>query len=1808
MKNIHNYFKKTGIFALFVFLLAGFNNFTSVAQNDNRVPFRHRVGLPAPQNNIHTIRGDFAIIGNTNLTLTDPTQVNNSNNQMRYVDVDNNPNTINSSSATLVFSEENNADPNCSEIIYAGLYWSGRATPSTGFTLDIIRGSQPGSPQTINNQIQTAYHNNRITYTSYSLEIDRRGLEDNRYPRYTFISETGGDTYQFEFSNSTNNPARYRIGTSSTYTTLTNQVSQIVGDVRVVTFDPIVIQDGDMTFTIDRLSRNISRTGEVADYQTNDNSARITASGTFIPTIFDILTLDKRKVKFKGPQDSGYREIVTGSNLIFYPNGELEDIYVGYADVTAIVKSQGIGEYSVADLAISDGNGGPVGYFGHWGMVVIYENSKMNWRDVTVFDGYSFLRAPSDRSETTGELLIDGFRASPNGPVNLKLGVMAGEGDRGLSGDFLEIRNAADTEWVRLRHPLNTINNFFNSSIYTPVTNNLGNLALTPRNPNFTNNTGIDIAMWDIPNDNNFIIQNNQTATKFRYGSTQDVYTIYTVAFSVDAYVPDIQGLNQITSINNQPVGSNPTVRPGEELTYTLEIRNLGTESISDTKIIIPMPYTATFVSVNSEVFYSPNQANAPYFDPTLGATGSIVWELGDLPLMEDIQTLLAKLTYSLKATQDCFILANGICEPFIAVSGSISGKGNISQTEFSGVQLVQGFLGGTCEGEPIQTPLVVPIFGALEWVDQNCAEAELFKDFFFCNIDTSSGLPIDLIKDSFPLGTRFFDGRNISTATEYTSTNPFPGTNGTYYAIPANSIDCIYEFKITVSVISSTPDVPEADDLTFCQGVSLPNLNTLIKPSNAGQADEYEIYFFTQENGGPVQLGYEINSNAAGKTTIWVAEGVSSTCIGPRVPVTITIQPNAPSPSVTDQIVCQGSEEIAYMVEASEGFELLFFSSNDSNAQPLSTIPTVDTQEAGNYEIWVSQIAEGFCPSAKVKVNITVKEATAAPISGGNLSKCFEEGITLTATATVEPGFRIVWYDQETGGTVVSSPTLSTLGTVTYYAEAVRESDNCVSVTRTPVSLSLNTCSVELVKTGTWVDKNNDNTASEGDEIIYTFTITNNSPYPFEQVQLLDPKVTVSGGILPSLAPGASDNTTFTAIYVLQQADIDAGSFTNIAQVKGILNGDEASATDEDVQLFTANPAMDLVKTADKSSITNVGEIITYTLTVTNTGNVTISNVELRDPLTNLLQVIPTILPGQQIVVSTTYTVTQADMDRGSVVNTATVSGKNPKNEDTTASDELIIPVIKRTGVSISKTANRSTFAAVGDEIIYTISVTNTGNVTLTNIIIRDPLTNFEQTINSLAPGETKSVTTSYTVKQEDMIAGKVRNVAYVGYDEEEEEEEDDNIVVIENQGKLQVVKTADQETYSEIGQKITYTIQVTNTGNVTLVNIAVTDPLTGLNENIPSLAPGQSVSFTTSYLVSLADLQAGFILNLARASGKDPDNKTIDADGTVTVGKEANQIIAIDDDLGEYSISYGGIIGNILDNDLLNGKKVKDTEVDFEFTELDGIIGLIINDNGELSLVPGVNEARAYRLKYTLTEVNNPLNSDDAWVVFKLYNDDVNLRISKTSNGLEIFEGDEFEYEILVENIGTTTATNVEIVDELPSGLSYLGFTFASNITGISVNATVSGSRVVFSIAELSAGTSVLIKLKVKANPLPNGSPLTITNVATVTSTQTDTNGNDNTGTDVNQIKPFFIGNVITPNGDGKNDRFVIKGIGKFPTNELIIFNRYGDHVYESVNYQNDWSAEGLNAGTYFYVLRGKDILGKEHEFKGWIQVIKK
>jgi gliding motility-associated-like protein len=88
---------------------------------------------------------------------------------------------------------------------------------------------------------------------------------------------------------------------------------------------------------------------------------------------------------------------------------------------------------------------------------------------------------------------------------------------------------------------------------------------------------------------------------------------------------------------------------------------------------------------------------------------------------------------------------------------------------------------------------------------------------------------------------------------------------------------------------------------------------------------------------------------------------------------------------------------------------------------------------------------------------------------------------------------------------------------------------------------------------------------------------------------------------------------------------------------------------------------------------------------------------------------------------------------------------------------------------------------------------------------------------------------------------------------------------------------------------------------------------------------------------------------------------------------------------------------------------------------------------------------------------------------------------------------------------------------------------------------------------------------------------------------------------------VDKLTIPNIITPNGDGYNDVFVIENIDKVETSELIIFNRWGKKVFETTNYRNDWDGENVADGVYFYVLRYKTYFSEE-ERNGSVTVMRK
>ncbi len=312
---------------------------------------------------------------------------------------------------------------------------------------------------------------------------------------------------------------------------------------------------------------------------------------------------------------------------------------------------------------------------------------------------------------------------------------------------------------------------------------------------------------------------------------------------------------------------------------------------------------------------------------------------------------------------------------------------------------------------------------------------------------------------------------------------------------------------------------------------------------------------------------------------------------------------------------------------------------------------------------------------------------------------------------------------------------------------------------------------------------------------------------------------------------------------------------------------------------------------------------------------------------------------------------------------------------------------------------------------------------------------------------------------------------------------------------------------------------------------------------------------------------------------------------------------LIAVMDNFKANEINglAGGTVGNVLTNDLFNGAPVKAADVVVAVKNNGGITGLTIDAIGNL-IVPKGTAPGSYVVTYTICDVNFPTNCSEAMVIVEVFHG-VNLKITKSAISPSNYEGDQLEFLIRVENNGSVDASEVVVTDKLDAGFSYV----TSTVSGASAVASVSGLEVRWTFATLAANQVAEITVRVKANPLADGREKLIANTAKVSSPARELSPNDNSSTTSVAIKPFFLSNVITPNGDGKNDAFVINGLGKFASNELIIFDRWGSHVFQKKGYQNDWTGQGLVAGTYFYVLSVVDPGGAATKFKGWIQLIR-
>ena len=331
---------------------------------------------------------------------------------------------------------------------------------------------------------------------------------------------------------------------------------------------------------------------------------------------------------------------------------------------------------------------------------------------------------------------------------------------------------------------------------------------------------------------------------------------------------------------------------------------------------------------------------------------------------------------------------------------------------------------------------------------------------------------------------------------------------------------------------------------------------------------------------------------------------------------------------------------------------------------------------------------------------------------------------------------------------------------------------------------------------------------------------------------------------------------------------------------------------------------SISLSKSTASTGYNAAGQTIPYSYLVTNSGATTLTGVSVSDNKVSVSCPSTTLAKGASETCTATYTVTQADVDSGSVTNSATASANGPHGS---VSSTVAVLTVESSGTTSSFSLAKSTtspgYGKAGDIIPYTYTVTNTGTTTLHGVVVSDSATDGNGdpaepvTVvcpgGTVAPGKAEVCHAQYAVSQEDVDTGSVTNTAWASAFNPGGAQlcplitscPTQSVTVDANSfiASLSLVKTTTSTGFTAAGQIIPYTYVVKNTGTISLNFISVADatttdepitvscPLTALE----TLAPGASETCTSSYSTTPADVSAGSVTNDAQANAQDVLNE---------------------------------------------------------------------------------------------------------------------------------------------------------------------------------------------------------------------------------------------------------------------------------------------------------------------------------------------
>ncbi|WP_270394775.1 cell surface protein, partial [Bacillus paranthracis] len=1106
-----------------------------------------------------------------------------------------------------------------------------------------------------------------------------------------------------------------------------------------------------------------------------------------------------------------------------------------------------------------------------------------------------------------------------------------------------------------------------------PNVNPASGIAIDPINPNANTTISFQVQVNSIPNPNPIP---NQSNTTYQYVVDPNLPPVSTNTLS---NVIIIQ-INNATIVATKSVNT-PTAAIGDIVTYTIAVTNTGNIPASATVLTDGFGAGASFIQNSVTI----NNVPQPGLDPSLGV------HLADISPGDTI-----------------FIT-------FQAQILAIPPSGTLTNNALVNYEYTVNPNQSPAVGSTVTNTTVTPIIDATLSINKtvNSTFATIGDTLTFTAIITNSGNTTAnnvIFTDVIPNGTSFIPNSFTVNGTTIPNANPQNGIN--IGNLNANA-SATLSFQVNITSLPNPNPIPNQSSLqySFIVGINEPPVSRTVQSNKT----------FTQVNTASVIATKTASSAfaAVGDTITYTTTLTNSGNTTANTPVFIDILP----------------PELSFVPDSVQ----------------INTIPQL-----------------GFRPDSGISLD-------SIPVGG---------------TTTIS-------FQAIVGSIPVTNPTLNQSSTT--YSIIVDPTQPPVTETATsnPTLVQINEAIIQATKS---VDRLFSDVAPGNSFLTYTVLLENignttatniifTDPIPNNTVFIAD-SVRVGGVLLPGVNPANG----------VPIGDIIAGDFTNITfrvQVVSIpnpiftigpggpnspvVNGasiDYQFMTGPNLPLVsrstTSNPVstqinsgeITLVKSVDKTFAT-IGDTISYTITLSNPGNVTSQNIIFTD-----------ILPDGTTFISGTLTNDSGTQQIGNPANGIQIGNINPN----------------------------------GTAVI-------TLNVLVTNIPSINPISN------------SSSVQFSYVVDPSQPSVSQM-NVSNA-------------VSTTINSAILTTQKSADKSIVS-VGDTITYTTTITNTGNTAATNITFTSAIPAsitfipnsftingvqqsgaqpaLGVTIPNIAPGETVTGTFQVNVISVPPSNSIMGNdtILYSYTVDPNGTPITTsistnivtnpvlDAMITMVKSVDQTLVT---LGD-TITYTTILtnsGNTNATNITFTDLIPDgTTFITDSVTIDGITQIGLNPNTGITIgliAPNSSISIAFQVTATSTPVQNPIANSatasytfiadpNAPIVSRNATSNTVFTTINTANILSLKQvdksfshiGDTLTYTVVLTNNGNSSAQNVIFTDTVPSVTTFIANTFSIN--GVPQSGADPSNGV--NIGTITAGTTVTVSFQVTVTSLPNQNPI--------------------------------------------------------------------------------------------------------------------